>query len=219
MPCRRVVPRLLAIAAALGTIAAAGACASSPRRITQPPLGAPAAATTVQTLFESGRDDEVVTRAATTTRGDELWFSAQSRLRMGQRAEAVEAFTRLANAAPSEAFQVAARLALTRLAGEDGLAASARDAATRFPADAFVQFEVGLSFGVLGNQEAAARAFDAAADASPLLAYAYYQAGLAYSKLERPDLTVTRFETFVRLAPEAPERPQVETILRAARGR
>ena len=219
MPRRRVVHQLFAIAGVGVAFAAAGACASRPTRIAQPPLGAPAAATTVQALFESGRDDEVVTRAATTARGDELWFSAQSRLRMGQRAEAVEDFTRLASTAGSETFQVAARLALARLAGETDLAASARDAAVRFPADAFVQFEAGLSFGVLGNQEAAARAFDAAADASPLLAYAYYQAGLAYSKLERPDLTVTRFETFVRLAPEAPERPQVETILRAARGR
>ena len=91
--------------------------------------------------------------------------------------------------------------------------------ADRFPIDPVVQFEAGLTFAVLGTQDAAARSFDAATEAAPLLAYAYYQAGLAYSKLERPDLTVTRFETFVRLAPAAPERPQVESILRAARGR
>ena len=74
-------------------------CASRPTRIAQPPLGAPAAATTVQALFESGRDDDVVTRAAATAGAEELWFSAQSRLRMGQRAEAIADFTRLANTA------------------------------------------------------------------------------------------------------------------------
>lgn len=65
---------------------------------------------------------------------------------------------------------------------------------------------------------AAAESFDLCINADPNRAYAYYYAGLAYYELDRVDLMVARFETFVRLAPDAPERPQVESILKTTRG-
>jgi tetratricopeptide (TPR) repeat protein len=66
---------------------------------------------------------------------------------------------------------------------------------------------------------AAAAAFDQCINAHPADAYTYYRAGLAYYEINRLDLMVTRFESFVRLAPDAPERPEVESILRTARAR
>jgi tetratricopeptide (TPR) repeat protein len=66
---------------------------------------------------------------------------------------------------------------------------------------------------------AAAAAFDECIKAHPADAYTYYRAGLAYYEINRADLMVNRFESFVRLAPDAPERPEVESILRTARGR
>jgi tetratricopeptide (TPR) repeat protein len=66
---------------------------------------------------------------------------------------------------------------------------------------------------------AAAAAFDQCISANPADAYTYYRAGLAYYEINRKDLMVTRFESFVRLAPDAPERPEVESILKTARGR
>ena len=66
---------------------------------------------------------------------------------------------------------------------------------------------------------AAAAAFDECIKAQPTDAYNYYRAGLAYYEIDRADLMVNRFETFVKLAPDAPERPEVESILRTARGR
>jgi tetratricopeptide (TPR) repeat protein len=66
---------------------------------------------------------------------------------------------------------------------------------------------------------AAAAAFDQCISVNPADAYTYYRAGLAYYEINRADLMVTRFESFVRLAPDAPERPEVESILRTARGR
>ena len=65
----------------------------------------------------------------------------------------------------------------------------------------------------------AAAAFDQCIKAHPTDAYTYYRAGLAYYEINRADLMVNRFESFVRLAPDAPERPEVESILRTARGR
>jgi hypothetical protein len=65
----------------------------------------------------------------------------------------------------------------------------------------------------------AARVFDHCIDIAPTFAYAYYQAALTYDRLNRMDLMANRFDRFVRLAPNAPERPQVDTILRTVGGR
>jgi tetratricopeptide (TPR) repeat protein len=70
-----------------------------------------------------------------------------------------------------------------------------------------------------GDFAAAAEAFDRTIEANSRFAYAYYYAGLAYSKIDRADRMALRFETFLRLAPEAPERREVESILRTLRGR
>ena len=51
-------------------------------------------------------------------------------------------------------------------------------------------------------------------DLDPTWAYAHYYAGLAYSKVKRVDLTERHFQAFLRLAPQAPERPGVQSILR-----
>jgi hypothetical protein len=59
----------------------------------------------------------------------------------------------------------------------------------------------------------------AARQADPRFAYGYYNAGLTYDRINRPDLAIARLEMFVRLAPGAPERPEVTSILQTVRGR
>ncbi len=194
-------------------------CASGGAVRINQPLGATPPASSVQALYESGRDDEVVSRAAApSVRSADVWFGAQSLLRVGQRAEATEQFRRLRDTAESDEFRRAAEVAMARLENQPDQLQIARDAAGASPTDAFVQFEAGVTLAMQGEFAAGAQAFDAAIGASPMLAYAYYQAGLAYNRADRPDLTIARFETFVRLAPSAPERGQVESILRTARG-
>jgi tetratricopeptide (TPR) repeat protein len=174
----------------------------------------------VQALYESGRDVDVVSRAAGTgVRSEEVWFAAQSLLRMGQRGEAGEQFRRLRDTAESDAFKRAAEVALARLGGQPDAMQTAQAAAAEFPNDPYVQFESGITSSLQGDPTRASQAFDAALNASPMFAYAYYYSGLAYDKLNRADLMVTRLETFMRLAPSAPERPQVESVVRAARAR
>jgi tetratricopeptide (TPR) repeat protein len=215
--------QLLTLTAILGVLAG---CASGGGgiRISQPveatPSLPPSSSASVQALYESGRDSEVVSRAAApSVPSDDVWFGAQSLLRVGQRGEAVEQFRRLRDTAQSDAFRRAAEVALARLSEQPDALQIAQDAAAAFPSDPFVQFEAGIMFSFQGDAAQAALAFDAALTASPTLAYAHYHAGLNYSRADRPDMTVTRFETFIRLAPSAPERPQVESILRTARGR
>jgi tetratricopeptide (TPR) repeat protein len=211
-------------ALAIGMVSVACASGGGGIRVGGPPAGsgasAPPAGATVQALYEAGRDDEVISRAAGTgVQPEEVWFGAQSLLRMGLRGEATEQFRRLRDTAASAPFRRAAEIALARLSGQPDALQVAQAGAAEFPNDPYVQFEVGVTSALQGDQTAAAQAFDAALNADPSFAYAYYYAGLAYERLNRPDLTVTRFESFIRLAPSAPERPQVESVLRTARGR
>jgi tetratricopeptide (TPR) repeat protein len=48
-------------------------------------------------------------------------------------------------------------------------------------------------------------------------AYAHYYAGLAYNGLKRPDKMVDSFQTFLKLAPDAPEAEKVRSLLRSVR--
>ncbi len=62
-------------------------------------------------------------------------------------------------------------------------------------------------------------AFTRATQLDPTFAAAYYYAGLASSRVKRIDLMASNFGMFIKLAPDAPERPEVESVLRAVRGR
>src|SRR5215510_7724519 len=209
------------IVSMMGTIVCASlvivpACATR-QTASRPPATAPAAPPPVQTLYESGQDSEVVSAVSSGGAGAEgLWFAAHSDLRLGRRDEASTLLTRLVDTSPNEEFRVAAQLELAILSGDTGAIDNARAAAAMFPNDPFVQYELGAAHAVRNDFAAAAQAFDACGAAAPRFAYAYYQAGLAYEKVGRLDLTVVRFETFLRLAPGAPERPQVESILKTA---
>ena len=60
----------------------------------------------------------------------------------------------------------------------------------------------------------AAAAFERAAELDPSWADAHYYAGLAYSKVKRVDLMASHFDTFLKLAPQSPQRPEVQSIMR-----
>jgi tetratricopeptide (TPR) repeat protein len=174
----------------------------------------------VQGLYESGRYQDVLNSVAA---GDEnaraLWFAAQSSLRLGQRDEAARQFARLAEIGGSPASQVVSDLALALLRNDPEEIDRAREAAAVFPSDPFVQYELGLAHARRNDMAAAAQAFDRATQADPRFAYAYYGSGLVWDKLDRADLTIARLEMFERLAPDAPERPEVASILQTVRGR
>lgn len=64
---------------------------------------------------------------------------------------------------------------------------------------------------------ASARSMDKAIELDPKNAYAYYYAGLAYNQIKRPDMVVQRLQAFLKLAPDAPEAPKVQSLLRSIR--
>ncbi len=51
----------------------------------------------------------------------------------------------------------------------------------------------------------------------PSNAYNYYYAGMAYSRLRRPDKMVNNFQMFLKLAPNAPEARKIQSLLRSVR--
>lgn len=63
----------------------------------------------------------------------------------------------------------------------------------------------------------AVKELDKAISLDPGQAYAHYYAGLAYSNLKRPDRMVNHFQTFLKLAPDAPEAEKVKAVLRSVR--
>jgi lipoprotein NlpI len=64
------------------------------------------------------------------------------------------------------------------------------------------------------NFAEAAASFQKATELDPNWANAHFNAGLAFSKARRPDLTAEHFQAFLKLAPQAPERGEVQSILR-----
>jgi tetratricopeptide (TPR) repeat protein len=201
-----------------GTMLLVAACASSQGR-TQivRPASAPSSST-IQALYESGEDREIVNRVksgvSNGVTGEDRWFAAQSQLRLGLRNDAINDLTALSQTGTDPAVQVAAQLAIGRLTNDDAALSRARAAADTYPESLFVQYELGLSYAVRNDFASAARIFDACIAADPMFAYAYYQSALAYQHLDRPDIMANRFDRFVRLAPNAPERPEVESVLR-----
>jgi tetratricopeptide (TPR) repeat protein len=174
----------------------------------------------VQGLYESGRYQEVVNSVNAGERSAQaLWFAAQSSLRLGQRGEAASQFAQLPQANASPAWQVVSDLAQALLRDDAGEIDQARQAAVAFPGDPFVQYQLGLAHARRNDMAAAAEAFDRCTQADPRFAYGYYNGGLAYDRLNRADLAIARLEMFVRLAPDAPERPEVTSILQTVRAR
>lgn len=175
----------------------------------------------VQKLFEAGQYEETIASAALRdVEPTVLYLAAQSAQRLGTNERALEFYRRLASRPGDEAWR------LIGLSGEHlvrGQTRTALESAQQAVATAHTlpeaQYQLGL---VLARQRAwidAAQAFARAAELQPRLAYAHYYAGLMYYRANRPDRMAIDFEQFLKLAPEAPERPEVLQIMRTVRGR
>ena len=80
-------------------------------------------------------------------------------------------------------------------------------------------YQRGLALSVRQDMANAAAAFEKATELDPSWADAHYYAGLAYSKVKRIDMTASHFDTFLKLAPQSPSRPEVQSIMRTLSGR
>lgn len=84
--------------------------------------------------------------------------------------------------------------------------------------DAAAFYQLGLVKSRREDWAGAADAFERSSQLNPAFAYGHYYAGLMYSRLKRPDLVGVHFQVFLKLAPNAPERTSVTSIMRTLRG-
>ena len=175
----------------------------------------------VQKMFEAGQYQQVVDAS----RGDDadpavLYTAAQSHQKLGAVDQAVELYGRLADRSEGDPWHNVGNSA-RQLAQDnvDGALESANRAVAAAPDLAEAHYQLGLVLAKMQRWREASAAFDRAAELNPSMAYAHYYGGLMHYRANRPDRMANHFEQFLKLAPEAPERPEVTQIMRTVRGR
>jgi tetratricopeptide (TPR) repeat protein len=173
-----------------------------------------------QRLFEAGQYQQVVDATSPASPPEVVFTAAQSYQKLGANDQAVQMYNRLAERPESDAWHFIGLSGRQLVEGQlDASAASARQAVALAPPDPSANFQLGLVLAKQQQWADAAAAFDVAAERDPSLAYAHYYGGLMHYRANRTDRMAIHFEQFLKLAPQAPERPEVTSIMRTLRGR
>ena len=177
---------------------------------------------TPQRLFESGKYQEAIdsVQARPDAPPDQVYLRALAHRKLNQNDEAKQAFASLAGAAEGSAWREIGRSGNALVEGNlDAALAAANKAVEADDGSAQARYQLGLVESARDHQPEAATAFARAAELDPQMAYAHYEAGMAFYKSKRIDRMAVYFENFLKLAPAAPERPAVQSIMRTVRGK
>ena len=82
----------------------------------------------------------------------------------------------------------------------------------------FTHYQLGLALIRQNQFDEASQVLDRAAELMSEFAYAHYHAGVAHQRAKRFSRMAEHFQVFLRLAPDAPERRQVQLALNSLRG-
>lgn len=176
-------------------------------------------------LFEAGKYRETLDALSSAPAegpdsGPALFLTGQTRQKLNDNAGAQQAYMRLATRADADPWRSIGQSALASMDKRyDEALTAAKQAAMLAPASADAYFQLGIALAQKTDYAAAAQAFDKATQLDNSYAYGFYWSGLSYNRIKRIDLMAARFETFLRLAPNAPERGEVQSIMRTVRGR
>jgi tetratricopeptide (TPR) repeat protein len=169
----------------------------------------------IRQLFEAGQYQQVVETTPPDAPPHMLYTVAQSHHKLGATEQALEIYRRLADSPERDPWRFIGQSGQQLLAGQiDEALESARQAVTANGGLPEAHFQLGL---VLARRQAwaeAAAAFDRVTQLDPSFAYAYYCAGLMHERAKQTDRMTISFERFLKLAPKAPERPEVLQIMR-----
>jgi tetratricopeptide (TPR) repeat protein len=172
----------------------------------------------VQKQFESGQYQQVVDSATPEAPPEVLYLAAQSQQKMGASDQAIELYRRLAARDEGDPWRMIGQSGQQLLEDQvDAAVDSARQAVQANGEMPDAHFQLGLALAKREAWSEAADEFDHAAELNPSLAYAHYYGGLMHYRAKRPDRMANHFDQFLKLAPDAPERPEVVQILRTAR--
>jgi tetratricopeptide (TPR) repeat protein len=175
-----------------------------------------------QKLFESGKYQEAIdnVKARPDAPQDQIYVRALAHRKLNQNDEAKQAFGALAAAGEGSAWREIGNSGTALVDGNlDGAQTAARKAVEIDGNSAQAQHQLGLVESARGDNAQAAEAFAKAAELDSQMAYAHYEAGMAFYKIKRIDRMAVYFENFLRVAPDAPERAAVQSIMRTVRGR
>lgn len=173
-----------------------------------------------QTLFESGKYQEAIdnVKGRSDAAREDVYLRALAHRKLNQNDDAKEAFEALGRG--DGAWKEIGASGTAMIDGNmNDAAAAARRAVDADGNSAQARFQLGLVESARNNQQQAADAFAKATELDPQMAYAHYEAGMAFYKAKKVDRMAVYFENFLRLAPNAPERPAVQSIMKTIRGR
>lgn len=131
----------------------------------------------------------------------------------GQYAEA-EAALRGDPDARAQGYLAASLAKLKRYAEAEAVA---RQVLGSHPTQEMAVAAIGHALVAQDKTEEAVTRLSAAIAARPDIAYAYYWRGQAYDKQKKASSMASDFQTFLKLAPEAPEAPVVRAVLASLR--
>jgi tetratricopeptide (TPR) repeat protein len=147
-------------------------------------------------------------------------MAALSQQKVGNNEAAAEMYGRLAGLPEGSPWRLIGLSGQRFVAGDNDQAREfAQQATAAAPDLPESQYQLGLVLAKVQDWGGAAMAFDRAAELNPTMAYAHYYGGLAHYRANRTDRMAIHFEQFLKLAPDAPERPEVTQIMRTVRGR
>ena len=174
----------------------------------------------IQRLYESGKYQQVVDSTTPDSPPDVLYTTAQSQQKLGANDQAAQTFNRLAERPEPDPWHFVGLSGRQLVEGNaDAAVASARQAAALAPDLPYAHFQLGLALARQQQWAEAAAAFDAASQRQPSNAYAHYYGGMMHYRANRVDQMAVHFDQFLKLAPEAPERPEVLSIMRTLQSR
>jgi tetratricopeptide (TPR) repeat protein len=174
----------------------------------------------IQRLFEAGRFQQVVQATTPDSPPDVLYTTAQSQQKLGATDQAMQIFTRLAERPEGDPWRFIGLSGRQLTEGNvEAAVASARQAVAMAGDLPQAHFQLGLALARAQQWPEAAAEFDAVSERQPTNAYAHYYGGMMQYRANRVDRMAVHFEQFLKLAPEAPERPEVVSIMRTLQGR
>jgi tetratricopeptide (TPR) repeat protein len=169
-------------------------------------------------LFEAGQFQQVIEKTPDDASAEALFVKALAQRKLDQNDQAKETFGRLGSG--GEAWGSVGESARALVDGNlDGALEAAKRATAQNGDLAEAHYQLGLVLDARGQPAESANAFARAAEIQPQMAYAQYMAGMAFYKAKRVDKMAVYFENFLKLAPNAPERPAVQSIMKTIRGR
>jgi len=169
----------------------------------------------IQRLFEAGRYQQIVAASTPDSPPDVLYVAAQSQQRLGAADQAAQAFSQLAARPEGDPWHFIGLSGRQLVEGNaDAAIASARQAVAMAGGLPTAHFQLGLTLARQQQWPEAAAEFEATIDRQPANAYAHYYGGMMHYRANRVDRMAVHFEQFLKLAPEAPERPEVLSIMR-----